>query len=89
MRIVLLLSVTCMGYAMENQAINREERPLIQVQQEHPVQDAMTHCRDYHCGKLIMCGVLTCAGGLVGAGCWYAGGIDALRASSAVAQVMQ
>jgi hypothetical protein len=88
MRIVLLLSVTCMGYAMENQAIN-ETRPLIGPHQENTIQSTVQHCCDYHGGKLLLCGVLTCIGGLAGAGCWHAGGIEAAKAASAIAQVMQ
>jgi hypothetical protein len=88
MRFLLLLSVTCVGYAMENQTIN-EGQLLIGVRQENPIRNAAQHCCDHHGGTLVMCSVLTCIGGFVGIGCWHAGGVGAAKSAGAIAQIME
>lgn len=97
-RFLLLLSVTCMGYAMNNgrfaDAINgpqyNENQRLLNRQrdQENCVQAAVRYCTDRRAGALIVCGNCLCAG-LIGVACWHAGCVDAGQASRIVAQVMQ
>lgn len=93
MRILLLLSITCMGYAMENGAINHdgEDQPLFHFQQreENLCCRNARWCCDHHGGTLIVCGSLLCVGGFGGLACWAAGGAKAIKASSVIAQVMQ
>ena len=92
MRMLLLLMVTCLGYAMENspptQAINaaHEQQPLLNVHgnEENLIRGAIIHCADHYAGAVICCGSMLCMGGIVVLGCWHAGGASAIKASRAV-----
>jgi hypothetical protein len=96
MRLLLLLAVGCIGYAMENNppaAINtaNEQQPLLNIQlnRENPIRQAAIDCADRYGGIGIVCCSLLCIGGLVGVGCWHAGAVGAAKASSVVVGTMQ